>query len=247
MARTTNTQGHDPAIRRGLDSLIPEALFEDGNWGLLLLETGEPAESPKQRSISGARRRWLLVAALVAASLTIAISSLAAVNQWPFDGNGPAAITPTFIVTSGGVGGSSWNLAAYQSQKVGLCLAVTIPTGETLSGGCGEGVRGEAVTPESFDKAPNQSIGVSMSWLPGTSDRLLFGAIAGGVDAVDIEFTDGQVVRAAIVKAPAGLDTDLSIYTARYQASQQPQEVRALSADGTTLQAITIPPPPTEK
>jgi hypothetical protein len=185
---------YDPAVAALLDRLVPPPAVEPSRWDELL----RGARRGSQR-----RRRLLVLVGALVAAVAVAIPAFAVREGWWFLGPGtPRPAGDVVVVTSGRWSGIGWKMTAYVSAAKGLCVALTPDVGHGDMGGmsCGSGLRGEP-----FPKAEPWArhwVGYVYAWpglygVPG----YVFGPVAAGVDSVDVILTDGETLRASVIKA----------------------------------------------
>lgn len=235
----------DPVVSHAADLLVPSPQVDDRrDWQRVIDDAGAVASVTYPPIFRLAYRRYVkVVAAIALLVLTIAIPALAVTRQWIFSDHGPIRTSRDFTVTSGTTEGFAWNLLAFTSSNDGLCLAIATSSNKSIGGGCGAEVSGESVTPESTNQNSSQSVGYVITSLPETTSEIVYGPVAEGVAIVTIRLESGKEVSPRIIAAPAGLDTTISFYAASLQSSEEPVAIVARSADGTSLQEISIPSP----
>jgi hypothetical protein len=175
------------------------------------------------------KRRLMLGFAVLAAAL-VPLAALGAANDWWFlRDHDPAPVSAPDVVKEGEWSGHPWQLIAYPSGSVGLCVSVT-PAGSTAGGR--ERVpfsppRGGATSCAPFVGVPTaETRGLSkmtITFLSGAAGDELPAYIAGPVidkaSTVEIEFGTGEVLRLPTFSGPA------SLRHVRFYAAQLPATI----------------------
>jgi hypothetical protein len=176
------------------------------------------------------KRRLMLALALLAAVL-VPLAALGAANDWWFlRDHGPAPVSAPDVVKEGEWSGHPWQLIAYPSGRVGLCVSVT-PAGSTAGGR--ERIpfsppRGGATSCAPFvgvtTAETKGSSKMTITFLSGAAgDELpayIAGPVIGKASTVEIEFGTGEVLRLPTFSGPA------SLRHVRFYATQLPTSIR---------------------
>jgi hypothetical protein len=175
------------------------------------------------------KRRLMLALALLAAAL-VPLAALGAASDWWFlQDHGPTPVSAPDVVKEGEWSGHPWQLIAYRSGRVGLCVSVT-PAGSTAGGR--ERIpfsppRGGATSCAPFVGVPTAetkgSSKMTITFLSGAAGTELPAYIAGPVidkaSTVEIEFGTGEVLRLPTFSGPASLGH------VRFYAAQLPESI----------------------
>jgi hypothetical protein len=169
-------------------------------------------------------RRRLVLAFAVLAAVLVPLAAFGAANEWWFlrFGGTPVPTTAPQVVKEGEWNGHPWQLIAYPSATVGLCVSITPKdsrdTGEGGALGCGPFV-GVARTPES-KASPDMTI----TFLAGDATEKLPAYIVGPVieeaSVVEVRFGDGDVLRVPTFAGPEPLQH------VRFYAAQLPTDIQ---------------------
>lgn len=163
----------------------------------------------------------MLALALLAAAL-VPLAALGAASDWWFlRDHGPAPVSAPDVVKEGEWSGHPWQLTAYPSGRVGLCVSVT-PAGSNAGGS------GGATSCAPFVGVPTAetkgSSKMTITFLSGTASGELPAYIAGPVidkaSTVEIEFGTGEVLRLPTFSGAASLGH------VRFYATQLPATIR---------------------
>ena len=233
----------DPVLTRALDLLVPAASVSarpehERAWSRILEIAGK--RKPRRRlSVSSRRAKVVAVAVALVIATAIALPASGLVREWFLGGQGsPEPIGPVVTVTTGSTGGAAWSLKAYASKTDGVC--VVIDSNGNGAEGCGGGVRGEPVTPESKNQHPNAWVGFMQAGLPGTGTSLVVGPVAVGVASVTVSFSDGSEDEATIVPPPSGPGLDVAFYVLPNPSNARTTAVTARDQNGATLQRLPV-------
>lgn len=146
-------------------------------------------------------------------------------------------MTPVVSIASGFGKGQRWQLTAYMTQRLGMCVGID-PTGNF----CGAGVIGEPAELYPSDKAPNHELSGGTMMSGGFADAL--GLAAKDVRSVSLRLLSGAELPATMVAAPARLGADVSIYY-RILTPAEAEQVDGLiarAADGSVIKQLTFKP-----
>jgi hypothetical protein len=152
------------------------------------------------------------VFALAVVLSTAALGVVRGVDSFFAGWHDPEAPVPTApdVVIASGEAGAQWRIVATMSDR-GLCLALVIPREDSGAGDCGPtDVRGD---PWAGDATRHWigafGVGGGASVL---NRNFAFGPVAEEVAGVELVLTNGETVRAHLVKRPKGLDAPLNFY-----------------------------------
>ena len=193
------------------------------------------------------KRRLMLGFAVLAAAL-VPLAALGAANDWWFiQDHGPAPVSAPDVMKEGEWSGHPWQLIAYRSGSVGLCVSVT-PAGSTAGGR--ERIpfsppRGGATSCAPFVGVPTAetkgSSKMTITFLSGAAGDELPAYIAGPVidkaSTVEIEFGTGEVLRLPTFSEATSLGR------VRFYAAQLPATI-PMPQPGQRIQNPTQPWPP---
>jgi hypothetical protein len=173
--------------------------------------------SRRDRRGRAGRRRVRLIALAAAFALAVVLSTAAfgvvrGVASFFAGWHDPEAPMPTApdVVIASGEAGAQWRIVATTSDR-GLCLALVIPREDSGAGDCGPtDVRGD---PWAGDSAHHWIGAFGVGGGNAVLNRTFaLGPLAEGVASVELVLTDGETVRAHVVKRPEGLDAPLNFY-----------------------------------
>jgi hypothetical protein len=200
-----------------LNRLAP-ALPWQPDWANVLERAGthERRRLPQLR----AKRRLILVLAVLAAVL-IPLIALGGENEWWFlDGHAPTPTSPPVVVKEGSWDVHPWELVAYPTAD-GLCYSV-MPTGSKTEGaGSCTSFAGVARTNET--KATQN---MTITYMSGRGYGLpvwIAGPVIDSASQVEIRFGNGTDLRLSTFAAPASLGR------VRFYAAQLPKDVTEAS------------------
>src|SRR6266508_3990748 len=157
------------------------------------------------RSQRSLRRKVALLAAISVVAVLLVLPAMAVVKGWWFLGNGtPQPVGSVDVITSGNADGVAWTLTAFVSKDRGVCVALS-PDSQKGWGteACGAGVRGE---PNLSGQRDERRHWAGYVYAPTGSDSpsFVFGPVADGVAAIDVELAGDRTLHTAPVKPPAG-------------------------------------------
>jgi hypothetical protein len=175
------------------------------------------------------KRRLMLALALLAAAL-VPVAALGAANDWWFlQSHGPKPVSAPDVVKEGEWSGHPWQLIAYPSGRVGLCVSVA-PAGSTAGGR--ERIPfspppGGATSCAPFVGVPTAetkgSSKMTITALSGAaSDELpayIVGPVIDKASTVEIKFGTGEVLRLPTFRGAASLGR------VRFYAAQLPATI----------------------
>ena len=221
-----------------LDKLAPAQGWVP-DWPDVLLRAGAGP--------SGARvtRRRIVIVSVVLAAVLVPLAALAATNDWWFlkFGGVPTPTHAPLVVKEGRWDGHPWQLFAYPSTTVGLCVSVTPKhsAGEGAAMGCAA-FAGIPRTPET-KASPDMTI----TYLSGSASAELPAYIAGPVienaSTVEIRFANGDVLRVPTFAAPEPL-SHIRFYITPLPAADQttpstfPTWVAGLDTNGNVVACL---------
>jgi hypothetical protein len=178
------------------------------------------------------KRRLMFALVLLAAAL-VSLAALGAASDWWFlRDHDPSPVSAPDVVKEGEWSGQPWQLIAYPSGSVGLCVSVT-PAGSTAGGreripfSPPRGGSGGATSCAPFVGVPTaetkRSSKMTITFLSGTASGELPAYIAGPVidkaSTVEIEFGTGEVLRLPTFSGPPSLGH------VRFYAAQLPATI----------------------
>ena len=184
------------------------------------------------------KRRLMLGFAALAAAL-VPLAALGAANDWWFfQDHGPAPVRAPDVMKEGEWSGHPWQLIAYRSGSVGLCVSVT-PAGSNADGSGGAtGCAPFVGVPTAETKGQPK---MTITFLGGAASTELPAYIAGPVidkaSTVEIEFGTGEVLRLPAFSGAASLGR------VRFYAAQLPATI-PMPQPGQRIQNPTQPWPP---
>jgi hypothetical protein len=175
------------------------------------------------------KRRLMVALALVAAAL-VPLAALGAANDWWFlQSHGPKPVSAPDVVKEGEWSGHPWQLIAYPSGRLGLCVSVA-PAGSTAGGR--ERIPfspppGGATSCAPFVGVPTAetkgSSKMTITALSGAaSDELpayIVGPVIDKASTVEIKFGTGEVLRLPTFRGAASLGR------VRFYAAQLPATI----------------------
>lgn len=177
-----------------------------------------------RRSSRLVTKRGLVLAVAVLAAVLVPLTALGAAKDWWFlkFGDTPVPTAAPQVVKEGEWNGHPWQLIAYPSATLGLCVSITPKgsgdTGEAGALGCGPFV-GVVRTPDS-KASPDMAI----TFLAGAATEKLPAYIVGPVieeaSVVEVRFGDGDVLRVPTSAGPEPL------HHVRFYAAQLPTDIR---------------------
>jgi hypothetical protein len=190
-----------------------------GPWDLAGVQPALAIDSSSRgaRRERTGRRRVGLIALAAALALAVVLSTAAFgvvrdIGSFFAGWHDPEAAVPTApdVVIASGEAGAQWRIVATTSDR-GLCLALVIPSEDSGTGDCRPtDVRGD---PWAGDSARHWigafGVGGGNSVL---NRNFALGPLAEEVASVELILTDGETVRAHVVKRPEGLDAPLNFY-----------------------------------
>jgi hypothetical protein len=162
----------------------------------------------------------MLALALLVAVL-VSLAALGAASDWWFlEDQGPTPVSAPGVVKEGEWSGHPWQLTAYPSGRVGLCVSVT-PAGSNANGsGGGTSCAPFVGVPTAETKGSSK---MTITFLSGTASGELPAYIAGPVidkaSTVEIEFGTGEVLRLPTFSGAASLGH------VRFYAAQLPATI----------------------
>ena len=187
-------------------------------WDLNAAHPAVASESSRRaRSGKIGHRRVRLIAVASVFALAVVLSTAAlgvvrGVDSFFAGWHDPEAPVPTApdVVIASGEAGAQWRIVATTSDR-GLCLALVIPSEDSGLGGCGPtDVRGD---PWAGDSARHWIGAFGVGGGAAVLNRnFAYGPLAEEVAGVELVLTDGETVRAHVVKRPEGLDAPLNFY-----------------------------------
>jgi hypothetical protein len=227
-----------------LDRLAPLHEFVP-DWDDVLARAGLRYGPPRAKT----RRRLVMVAALLAATI-VPLAAIAESHDWWFFSSGaPAPATDVYVVRTGEWDGQRWELVAYRTVNDGLCFSMA-PAGSNGRGAMN----------------CDRILGVTRDWSQDTPHAITYlssgatkdlpayivGAVTEEAETVAVYFLDGEVLRTETLAAPRSLGT------IRFYAAQLPRGLLPFALgsgfvdklvgfnDGRIVACLNLPLPPAE-